>query len=186
MTDHITNTAAKPRHRNLSLLVWSGAALMLATPLVAMRFTKEVAWTAFDFAVFGAMLAIACGTFELALRASGNLAFRAAVGVAVATGFFIVWACGAVGIIGDEGNLANLMFGGVLLVAVAGGFVAKFGGASMARALVATAFVQAVVGIIAQMMGSAEGFIASGVFTGAWLLSAWLFAKAARDEAAAV
>lgn len=179
----ITDTTTQPRRGNrLSLLVWGGAAALLATPLIAMQFTKEVTWTAFDFAVFGAMLAIACGTFELAVRASRNLAYRAAVGVAVATGFLIVWACGAVGVIGDEDNAANLMFGVVLLVAVAGAFVARFRGAGMARALVATAFVQALVAIIAQMMGSAEGFIASGVFAAGWLLSAWLFARAARDE----
>lgn len=178
MTDH------SPARRGVrwSLLVWAGAGLLLLAPLVAMRFTREVAWTPFDFAVFGAMLAIACGTFELAVRSSGDLAFRAGVAVAVATGFFIVWANLAVGIIGDEDNPANLMFGGVLLAAVVGGYVGRFQAAGMARALVATAFVQAAVAVVAQRMGSVEGFIASGVFTGAWLLSAWLFHKAARAE----
>jgi hypothetical protein len=176
-----------PKHTpRWTLLVWSGAALLLLLPLIAMRFTDEVAWTPFDFAVAGAMLAIACGMFELAVRASGSLAFRAAVALAVATGFFIVWACGAVGIIGDEGDPANLMFGGVLLVAVAGGYVGRFRAAGLSRALVATAFVQAAVAIVAWMMGSVEGGVASMAFTGAWLLSAWLFARAAGSRAPSV
>lgn len=168
-----------------TLLVWGGAGLLLLAPLAAMRFTREVAWTPFDFAVAGAMLAIACGAFELAVRASGSLAFRAAVAVAVATGLLIVWACGAVGVIGDEGDPANLMFGGVLLVAVAGGSIGRFRAAGLSRALVATAFVQAAVAVIAQRMGSFEGFVASAVFTGAWLLSAWLFGRAAQGASRA-
>lgn len=172
----------KPASR-WTLLVWGGAGLMLLAPLVAMRFTREIAWTPFDFAVAGAMLAIACGTVELAVRASGGLAFRAAVAIAVATAFFIVWAWGAVGIIGDEDNPANLMFGGVLLIALAGGYVGRFRAPGLARALVATACVQAVVAIAAWRMSSLEGAVAGAAFTGAWLLSAWLFAKADQEEA---
>ncbi len=168
-----------PKHTSRwTVLVWAGAGLLLLVPLVAMRFTREVVWTPFDFAVAGAMLAIACGTLELAVRASGDLAFRAAVALAVATGFVIVWACGAVGVIGDEGDPANLMFGAVLLVAVAGGYVGRFQAAGLSRALVATAFVQAAVAIASWTMGSIEGAVASVAFTGAWLLSAWLFSKA--------
>ena len=65
-----------------SALVWGGAAALLALPLVAMRFTREVAWTASDFAVMGAMLFAACGAWELATRASGSLAYRAGAGIA--------------------------------------------------------------------------------------------------------
>ena len=161
-----------------TVLVWGGAGLLLLVPLVAMRFTREVVWTPFDFAVAGALLAIACGTFELAVRASGDLAFRAAAALAVVTGFVVVWACGAVGIIGNEDNPANLMFAAVLLIAVAGGYVGRFRAAGLSRALVATAFVQAAVAIAAWTMGSVEGGVASVVFTGAWLLSAWLFSRA--------
>ena len=161
-----------------TVLVWTGAGLLLLVPLVAMRFTHEVVWTPFDFAIAGAMLAVACGTFELAVRASGDLAFRAGVAFAVVAGFVIVWACGAVGIIGDEGDPANLMFGAVLLVGVAGGYVGRFQAAGLSRAMAATAFVQAVVAIVAWTMGSVEGGVAGVALTGAWLLSAWLFSRA--------
>jgi len=166
-----------------TLLVWIGAALLLLTPAVAMRFTKEVAWTPFDFVVWGAILSLACGTLELAVRASGSLAFRAGVAIAVVIAFLVVWVSGAVGIIGDEDNPANLMFGCVLLVAAAGAYVGRFRAPGLARAMLAAAFLQAVVTIIARMIGSIEGFVAGGVLTAAWLLAAWLFSRAARAEA---
>ncbi|MBO9547767.1 hypothetical protein [Caulobacter sp.] len=179
----MTTDITLKRGSRWTLLVWIGAALLLLTPALAMRFTKEVVWTPFDFGVWGAILALACGTFELAVRASGSLAFRAAVAIVVAVSFLTVWINGAVGIIGDEDNPANLMFGCVLLVAAAGAYVGRFRAAGLSRALLAAAFVQAVVAIVAQLMGSREGFVISVVFAGAWLLAAWLFGRAARVEA---
>jgi phage-related minor tail protein len=48
----------------------------------------------------------------------------------------------------------------------------------MARASVATALAQALVGVVALFIGSVEGFLLSGFFVGVWLLSAWLFHRA--------
>jgi hypothetical protein len=83
-----------------------------------MRFTNEVNWDETDFMVFGAMLAAACGTCELAARMTGNNAYQAAVGVALAAAFILVWMNLAVGIIGIEDNPTNLMFGGVPAVGI--------------------------------------------------------------------
>lgn len=98
------------------IAVWGTAAFLLLLPLVAMQLTDEVTWDESDFIVIGAMLAVACGTYELAARMTGSSAYRAAVGVAVAAGFILVWLNLAVGIIGTEDNPANLMHGGVLAV----------------------------------------------------------------------
>jgi len=166
---------------------WAIAALLLLLPLVAMQFTNEVVWDETDFIVFGAMLFGACGAFELAARMTGNIAYRAAVGVAVAAAFILVWINLAVGIIGSEDNSANLMYGGVLAVGIVGAIVARFQPNGMARALAATALAQASVAVIALVAGM--GYPASppleilGVnafFAALWLLSAWLFRRAAR------
>ena len=68
----------------------------------------------------GVMLGGAGLLVELVVRASGNPAYRAGAFVAIAAIFLLVWVNGAVGFLGDEDNPANLMFGGVILVAVVG------------------------------------------------------------------
>jgi hypothetical protein len=169
--------------------VWGTAAFLLLLPLVAMQFMNEVNWDATDFIVFGAMLAVACGTCELAAKARGSNAYRGAVGVAVAAAFILVWMNLAVGIIGSEGNPANLMFGGVLAVGVIGAVIARFQPVGMARALVATALAQALVAAVALIGGMDTGYSPapeilgiSAIFVALWLGSAWLFRRAAREQ----
>jgi len=167
------------------IAVWGTAALILLLPLLAMQFTEEVAWDLADFAIFGAMLVGACGTYELAARVTRNHAYRAAVGVALATAFILVWMNLAVGIIGNEDNPANLMYGGVLAVGIIGAIIARFQPHGMARALVATALAQALVAVIALIAGLGYTLILTGFFVALWLTSARLFRKAAREQAPA-
>ncbi|UHQ19547.1 hypothetical protein LVB87_15370 [Lysobacter sp. KIS68-7] len=162
------------------IAIWGMAGGLLALPMVAMQFTREVQWTALDFTTFGTMLLVACGSYELATRKSGSVAYRAAAALAIATAFCMVWINLAVGIIGDERNPANLVFAGVLVAGIVGAVVARFQAGAMVRAMVATAVVQALVGGIALFAGSMEGAVLSGLFVGAWLVSAWLFARAAK------
>jgi len=108
------------------LIVWAVVvALILLIPLVAMQFTSEVNWTLSDFVFAGVLLFGAGLTYELA-RKAGGIAYRAAVGVALAAAFLLVWINGAVGIIGNEDNPANLMYGGVLAVGIIGAMIARF------------------------------------------------------------
>ena len=95
------------------------------------------------------MLAAACGAYELFARRSASLAYRAGAAAAIGTAFFLVWANIAVGVIGDERNPANLMYVGVLLVAIVGAIAVRFRAQGMARVMVATAVAQALVGAIA-------------------------------------
>jgi hypothetical protein len=177
-----TNKAGERRGNPFRVLIWGGAALLLALPLVAMPFTREVAWDLADFVIFGAMLLAACGTYELAARATGSSAYRAAVGVAVAAAFVLVWMNLAVGIIGNEENPANLMYGGVLCVALIGSIIARFKPSGMARALVATAMAQGLVAVIALLAGYGYTLVLTAVFVALWLTSAHLFSKATREQ----
>ncbi len=164
-----------------TLAIWAGAACLLTAPLIAMRFTAEVAWTTSDFVTMGAILFTACGAFELAVRAQGGLAYRAASGLAILTAFLIVWITLAVGIIGDN-DPTNLLFGVVLLIALIGGGMMRFRPAGMAAIMVATAIAQAAMIVPAVWRGSVEGVVLIGLFTFAWLASAWLYGKAAQAE----
>jgi hypothetical protein len=158
-----------------------------------MLVTDDVAWDAKDFAVFGAMLLAACGTFELAARTTENRAYRAAVGIAIVTAFLLVWMNLAVGIIGSEANPANLIYGGVLAVGIVGALASRCHPHGMARTLAVMALVQTAAGVFAVVarLGStgadwpAAVVILTAFFAALWLASAWLFRRAAREEAAA-
>ena len=187
-------SADNGQHRHLwRIAPWMIAALLLLLPLAAMPFTDQMNWDGTDFFAFGIMLLGVCGAYELAARVMGSTAFRAAVGVAVVAAFILIWMNLAVGIIGSEDNPANLMYAGVLAVAVLGGLVVRFQPHGMAHVLVATALAQAVVGVIALSAGLGSTganwpqviVVLTGFFSALWLLSAWLFRKAAREPASA-
>ena len=171
------------------MAVWGAAACLLLLPLVAMQFTRDVNWTGSDFALFGTMLLVACGMYELGAWISGNTAYRAGMGLAVAGGFFLVWVHMAVGVLGNDTNRENLMFAGVLAVGIIGALVARFRPAGMARAAGATAIAQALACIVAVLLFAADhekGPIAilSAILVLAWSVSAVLFRLAARQETA--
>jgi len=169
------------------------AALILLLPLFAMQVTDQIVWDAADFAILGALLVGVGVTFEVAVRKNGNAAYRSAVGVALAAVFILVWVNVAVGVIGNERDAANLMFGGVLAVGIMGAIIARFRPYGMARALFATALAQAFVALIALIAGFGSTgprwpwdiLMLTGFFAALWILSAWLFRKAARSEAKA-
>jgi hypothetical protein len=166
------------------MAAWTVAALILLLPLVAMQVTDEVNWDGTDFILAGALIGGAGLTFELAARATADYAYRAAVGLALAAAFLLIWLNLAVGIIGTEDNPLNLMFGGVLAVGVVGAMIARFRPDGMARALFATAVAQALVGAIALQLpstaSSVQIVILHGVFVALFAGAALLFRYAAR------
>jgi hypothetical protein len=176
----ITQIVAGERWRGWRIAMWGTAAFLLLLPAWVMRFTSEVDWAGRDFITIGIMLAAACATCELAARASGNGAYRIGAGIAVATAFLTVWANLAVGMIGEEGNPLNLLFGGVLAIALAGAILARFQPAGMARAMIVTAVAQFAAGAIG-LSSDTRGAMFSMAFAAPWLLSVWLFRKAARE-----
>ncbi|MBB5014779.1 hypothetical protein [Rehaibacterium terrae] len=176
----VTEHGTGRRSRRWRLALWGAAAGLWLLPLLAMQFTTEVAWGPRDFAVFGAMLAAACGSFELAARASGDRTYLAAVAIALATAFMLVWANLAVGIIGSEDEPANLLYHGVPAVGIVGALLARFRPRGMARALLATAVAQTLVALFA---GTPQTLALTAPFIILWLASAGLFRRAARNTA---
>jgi hypothetical protein len=158
---------------------WGAAALLLLLPAVAMQVTDEVKWTAADFVFAGALIGGIGLAFELAVRMTPDPFYRAGVAGALAASFLIMWANGAVGMIGDEGNSFNLLFYGVIALALAGAVAARFRAAGMARAMALAAAAHALVAVIG-LFTDLRGGMVSTAFAGLWLLSAWLFGRAAR------
>ena len=77
---------------------WGIAFVLLLVPAIAMRLGDAVAWDAHDFLVMAALLALACGAFDLAARASPRRAWRAATGIVIVAALFLSWLHLAVGL----------------------------------------------------------------------------------------
>ena len=167
------------------VMIWIGAiGAILAIPLIAMQFTDEVAWTTFDFIAAGVMLGAAALAYELTTMNKVSLAYRAAVALAVGTAFMLVWVNGAVGVLGDEDNGANLIFLGVFAVGFIGAVLAGLRPAPMAHAMAATAVAQIVAALIALILSSGTPLevALTAAFSGGWFASAFLFHRAARGQ----
>ena len=115
-------------------------------------------------------------------------AYRSGVGLAVGSAFFLVWLIGAVGVIGVDGDSADRLYAGVLLVGLAGAVIGRFRARGMARALVAMAAATALVAVVALMAGKHEDPVTSvfellglnAMFITLFLAAAWRFHGAAR------
>lgn len=167
---------------------WGAAAALLCVPAVAMRFTKEVNWDWADFVAMGGMLALALGGYELLAMKAGNAAYKVASALAILGTFLLIWINLAVGIIGDEGNPANLMYLGVIAIGLGGTAIARFRAGGMANTLFAMMGAQVLIAGVAVLghMG-ADGPIwprdvlgVTVILSGIWLLSGALFRHSAR------
>ena len=68
---------------------------------------------------------------DLTSRLTGDWAYRFGIIIALGTAFVITWANLAVGIVGNEDNPLNLIFFGVILVALIGAPLVGFKAARM-------------------------------------------------------
>lgn len=186
MTDTPSPTPAPPSERLLPflrLIGWGSVAALLITPAVAMRFSDEVQWTAFDFIVAGVVLIGAGLVCEIVVRASRDWGYRLGVLAALATSVLLFWINGAVGVIGSEDNPQNLWFGLVLATVLFGSILVQFRAGSMALVLCVAAAIQFGIGAWAYVADWGAGterwpvviFVMTGVFTAAWLVAAALF-----------
>lgn len=118
-----------------------------------------------------------------------NTAYRAALGLALFASLSLIWLGLGVGIIGADGDRTNLLYGGVLLVGIAGAFIVRLRAAGMARTLVAMACAQAAIAVIAVLAGwgmpwspPAELLVLNAGFVAMFLGSAWLFQRGVRGR----
>lgn len=166
------------RRASWRIVGWGFAACLLFTPAVAMLFTNEVKWTGSDFVFAGVLIGAVGLVIEAAARMSRDPAYRGGMAAAALAAFLIVWINAAVEMIGDD-NPYNLLFGLPIAVAGVGALLARFGAAGMARAMIAAAVVHGLVAVGGMFTAVYDGLL-SLTFAAPWLLSAWLFGRAAR------
>lgn len=123
--------------------------LILLVPLVAMQFTNEVNWSLADFIVMGALLFGTGFSYVLVARYVTHLVYRVAIGFALGSTLFLIWANLAVGLIGSGPHWGNLMYMGVVAVGIIGTILARFTPGGMERVMYAMALSLVLVAIIA-------------------------------------
>jgi hypothetical protein len=168
------------------LLFWAIAiTALLMIPLVAMQFTNEVQWSFGDFVMMGSILFGIGLAYELIARKSEKTKYRVAFGIGLFGAFLLFWVNGAVGIIVNEDQSPNLLYGFVLLVGIIGSFMSQFKAKGMASTMFATALVQMLVPVIALIIwpptlnswspSVLRVFLLSAFFALLFVISAMLF-----------
>lgn len=116
-----------------------------------------------------------------------KIAYRTALGIALLSAVILVWLSLGVGIIGQDGDPANVMYFGVLAVGIIGAFVARLRPHGMARTLFAVALAQSLVAAFALIAGLGEPYsgpveiiVLNGFFIASFAASAWLFQRASQ------
>lgn len=108
---------------------------ILSIPLVAMQFTDEVKWSAFDFVIMGLLIFSTGLSYVLLTRSSPDIIYKAAFAIAIGSTFLLVWVNLAVGLIGSGANAANLMYAGIVAVVIIGTFISRFSAKGMQRVM---------------------------------------------------
>ncbi len=172
---------------------WS-TALILLIPLWGNHYVDGWNWHPGGFVLVGAFLFGTGLTYKWATRNADTLAYRAAVGIALATTLVLVWMnavwmSDAVEVVGRE-NPVNSLFFGVPIIGIIGAAIARFRPGGMARTLSAMAFAQTLVtGIVlviwlpqitTWLPGVVRMFGSNVAFAMLFVGSALLFRKAAR------
>lgn len=179
---------------NMNYLRWAlVTAAVLLVPFLAMTFnwqipdpgqgTEGVNWGPMDFAIMGVLVLGAGLLFEYAASRGRTIAHRAATGIAVAAGLFLVWVNLAVGMMDVEPG--NLLYVLVLFVALVGAAIGRFEPREASLAMFATAGAHAVVAVIALVTGLGPTLLADAFFLAAWIASGFLFRQASLEPSPA-
>lgn len=83
-----------------SIVIYSMAAVLLAIPFIAMKFTQEVNWSDFDFLIAGILLFSTAFIMNLVLNKVKTNGKRMFLVLVILLVLFLIWAELAVGLFG--------------------------------------------------------------------------------------
>jgi hypothetical protein len=112
--------------------------------------------------------------------------------VALGATLLLGWGVFAMGVIGAEGDPFDLLYVGVLAIGIMGAVIARLEPEGMTWALLAMALAQAVVTVVALIVGKQASPVSSvaeivglnGFFVALFIGAAWLFRRAAQRSSA--
>ena len=99
---------------------------LLLIPIVASFFVKGFLWTTSDYVFAFILFLVPTLVYRIITRTATNFKYRLAIAFALLTGFATVWINLAVGIIGSEDELINLVYFGVLALGLIGANIVRF------------------------------------------------------------
>ena len=186
-TIHIKMTIQIRRRISIGI----GILFLLSIPLISMQFTDEVNWQLGDFLIMGTALVVLGFLFEFIASRSEKWVYRVATGIGLLGAFLLFWVNGAVGIIGNEGQPANLLYISIFAIGFIGAIISGFKAKGMAITLFIAAGVQVLIPALALLIWGTEDiswspgifgvFILSSFFALLFLISGLLFRKATKD-----
>jgi hypothetical protein len=165
------------------LAAWAGAAVLVVVPVV-------VWWYAAPFdldpghGVMAALVTVLSGlAYETAVRLPARLALAGGIALSLAGAMLMLWANGAVGILGSEDDPVNRIFLWPVGLALAGALAAAMRPALASSVLVLAAFAQ--VGTFVHALVGGHGFVGpiTVFFCFLWLAASTLFRRAGRHRA---
>ncbi|MCT6699804.1 hypothetical protein [Rheinheimera sp. 4Y26] len=116
--------------------------------------------------------------------------YSAAISLTVLTLLLLVWFSLGVGIIGGDGDIANLLYAAVLVVTAVVAVRGRFQPQAMMWALISAALVQALIALLAVYTGlglphsgPAELILLNGFFVLLYLGAAMMFRRANKESA---
>jgi hypothetical protein len=170
--------ATQPRPPQSLLTPWRLAGWGLVALLLALPAILRFPWTGSDFVFAGVLLGSVGAGIELLARLPGGVFVRLGGIVMAVTCFLTVWVNAAVGMIGDD-NAYNLLFAGVLVVAIGGALLVRYRPFGMVKVTLAAGVLQVALGLGGYGVDP-RGAVFSAAFGLFWLLAAALFGAGAR------
>lgn len=167
------------------------ASSIIMIPLAASLISTEMDWSLFDFVLIWTLLFCAGALYKWITLTVIDHGYRAAVGLSILTGVFIIWSNLGVGIVGSEDEPFNLLYFALLGLGMIAAFWVRFKARGMAYVMLSLALGLGFIMLLAFGLGlhripqsSTIQLIAVHFFLMVpMLLSAILFHHAANDQA---
>ena len=121
---------------------------------------------------------------------SPHIAYRAGIAIAIATFVFLAWSVAAMGLVGAEGDRFDLLYLGLVAMGLLGSVLVGFRAPGMVRVLGGMAVAQAVITLLALVLGKQDSPVSSiaeivglnAMFIALFLAAAWLLQRATRHR----
>ena len=144
---------------------------------------RRMNWTLGDFVFAGAMLgALVFGAFAL-FRLKRSRAYRIGLFVFILASVLLLWITGAVGIVGNSDNDANMLYPGFLAASILASLIFRFRSLWLSRILATLSLGLVFIAGAALILGWGttgaawpwDVIFGSGVFAFLFMAAAWLF-----------